>query len=124
MINVGSGAARSADTPSAAARGWPSLMGLALGPLRELGIAVGLVALVSVTRWALGFVFPGLGVFSLYFPVVLIAALIGGWRAGALAMVLSGAVPGAGRWTTGATGSEAGWRAGIVIRSLYPGSRR
>lgn len=92
MINVGSGAARSADTPSAAARGWPSLMGLALGPLRELGIAVGLVALVSVTRWALGFVFPGLGVFSLYFPVVLIAALIGGWRAGALAMVLSGAV--------------------------------
>lgn len=63
---------------------------LALGPGRELGVAVALVAMVTVVRWALGHLVPGLGVFSLYFPAVLVAALIGGWRSGLAAMLFTG----------------------------------
>ena len=47
---------------------------LAPGPLRELGIALKLVALVSVARGVLGALFPGLGVFSMYFSAILLAA--------------------------------------------------
>jgi two-component sensor histidine kinase/PAS domain-containing protein len=65
---------------------------LAPGLGRELGIAVAFVAMVSAVRWALGHLFPGLGVFSLYFPAVLLAALIGGWRSGLAAMALTGIV--------------------------------
>jgi two-component sensor histidine kinase/PAS domain-containing protein len=79
--------------PVGAPGGKPSpFYAMALGPLRELGIAVGLVALVSVARGLLGYLFPGLGVFVLYFPVVLLAALIGGWRSGLAAVALTGAV--------------------------------
>jgi two-component sensor histidine kinase/PAS domain-containing protein len=60
--------------------------------LRGLAIASGLVSIVTLLRWAMGYIFPGLGVFALYFPAVLLAALLGGWRSGLAAMVLTGAV--------------------------------
>ena len=65
---------------------------LASGLLQELAAAVAFVALASLIRWGLGFIFPSVGPYSLYFPAVLLAALVGGWRAGAAAMVLSGVV--------------------------------
>jgi two-component sensor histidine kinase len=62
------------------------------GLLQELAVAAALVALVTLVRWVLGYVFPGLGVFALYFPAVLFAALIGGWRAGLAAVLFTGIV--------------------------------
>jgi two-component sensor histidine kinase/PAS domain-containing protein len=62
------------------------------GPFRTIAIAAALVAGVSLLRWGLGHLFRGLGVFALYFPAVLVAALLGGWRAGAAAMALTGAI--------------------------------
>jgi two-component sensor histidine kinase/PAS domain-containing protein len=89
---VGTGTTNSADDVVSATG--PRSPFRVVGPqlLQELAIAVGLVGSVTLLRWAMGFVFPGLGVFALYFPAVLLAALFGGWRSGVAAIVLTAAV--------------------------------
>ncbi|CAN7282283.1 ATP-binding protein [Phenylobacterium sp. LjRoot225] len=59
-----------------------------VGPLS----AVGFVLLAAALRTVLGERLPGLTVFSLYYPAILGAALIGGEAAAALALVLSASI--------------------------------
>jgi PAS domain S-box-containing protein len=58
----------------------------------QLGVALGLVAAATLGRLGLGLIDPAIAPFSLYFPAILLAALLGGIRAGAAATVLSVAV--------------------------------
>jgi two-component sensor histidine kinase/PAS domain-containing protein len=89
---VSSGAKNSADDLASGAG--PASSFRVVGPqlLRELAIAVGLVGCVTALRWVMGYFFPGLGVFALYFPAVVLAALFGGWRSGLAAIGLTAAV--------------------------------
>ena len=48
-------------------------------------MALGLVALATLARMGLGLVDPRIAPFTLYFPAILLAAVWGGWRAGAVA---------------------------------------
>jgi hypothetical protein len=52
-------------------------------------IAVIFVVIVTIVRIRLGDLLPGLTVFSLYYPAILGAALIGGGASAALALLLS-----------------------------------
>jgi two-component sensor histidine kinase/PAS domain-containing protein len=61
----------------------------ARGLVAQVGVAVGLVAVATLIRMALGVLDPGIASFSLYFPAALLAALLAGWRGGAVATVLS-----------------------------------
>jgi two-component sensor histidine kinase/PAS domain-containing protein len=58
-------------------------------PLTRLGIGLTLVALATLGRLALGAIDPGSAPFVLYFPAILLASFLGGWRVGALAAVAS-----------------------------------
>jgi two-component sensor histidine kinase/PAS domain-containing protein len=58
-------------------------------PLIRLGIGLTLVALATLGRLALGAVDPGSAPFVLYFPAILLAAFLGGWRVGAIAAAAS-----------------------------------
>lgn len=90
MTNISFGGSRS-DAAAGPAGSRAAFRPLVSGLLQELAVAAVLAAVVSLLRWVLGHLFQGLGVFSLYFPAVLLAALIGGWRAGVATMVFSGA---------------------------------
>ena len=59
------------------------------GPLIRLGIGLGLVSLATLGRLSLGAVDPGSAPFSLYFPAILLAAFLGGWRVGVVAALAS-----------------------------------
>ena len=52
-------------------------------------IVLGAVGAATLVRLALGLITPHIAPFSLYFPAILFAALVGGWRAGAAATVLA-----------------------------------
>ena len=78
-------------SPNASARRWrvlPRPQGLAA----QLTIAVGMIAAATLLRLGLGMIAPGIAPFSLYFPAILLAALLGGWRAGAAAAAMSAAL--------------------------------
>ena len=92
VIIGSSGAGTPADHAVSGASDAPTLAALGAKLLREVGIAVALVGSITLLRWAVGYVFPGLGIFALYFPAVLLAALFGGWRSGLAAMALTAAV--------------------------------
>ena len=51
--------------------------------------AIGFVGLASLTRFLLGYIEPGVAPYALYFPAVLLASLLGGWRGGGIASLLS-----------------------------------
>ena len=51
--------------------------------------AIGFVAIASLTRFLLGHIEPGALPYAAYFPAVLLASLLGGWRGGVIASVLS-----------------------------------
>ncbi len=55
----------------------------------QVAVAVGLVASATLARLGLGAIDPGIASFSLYFPAALLAALLAGWRGGAIAAALS-----------------------------------
>jgi two-component sensor histidine kinase len=67
----------------------------ALGKLRvdsfaaQVALGVGIVAAVSLAGWAVRLVLPNAFPAALLFPAIVFASLIGGWRAGATAGVLS-----------------------------------
>ena len=68
---------------------------LSLGPTTELGrlgLALVCVAAATLLRLALGLVAPDLLPFGLYLPGIVIAALLGGGRAGLAATAMSGAL--------------------------------
>jgi two-component sensor histidine kinase len=73
--------------PSAPRAGRPSARGWTL----DLAVVVGLVGLASLGRWGLGYLFHTNGPFALYFPAVLLCAILRGWRIGAVGAVLSAA---------------------------------
>jgi PAS domain S-box-containing protein len=92
VSSASEGKRRPADRRRSAAEPWPS-KAFSLPPLgslaTRLAIAVGLVLVATLARWGLGQVDPRTGPFTLYFPAVLLAALLGGWRVGALALALA-----------------------------------
>ena len=55
----------------------------------SLAWAIGFVSLTTLLRYLLGYIEPGVAPYALYFPGVLLASLLGGWRGGAIASVLS-----------------------------------
>ncbi|MDB5480567.1 MAG: putative signal transduction histidine kinase [Caulobacteraceae bacterium] len=55
----------------------------------RLGLALGLIIVASLSRMALGVVDWRIPPFSLYLPAILLATLVGGWKAGAAATALS-----------------------------------
>ena len=58
-------------------------------PLIRLGIGLAMVAVATLGRLALGVIDPGSAPFVLYFPAILLAAVLGGWRVGAIAAAAS-----------------------------------
>lgn len=60
------------------------------GLLFDLAAAVVLVTAATLARLGLGLIHVPVMPFTIYFPAVLVAALLGGWRGGALAALLSG----------------------------------
>ena len=54
--------------------------------------ALAAVALATLTRYLLGLIEPAMAPYALYFPAVLLASMLGGWRGGAIASLLSVAV--------------------------------
>jgi two-component sensor histidine kinase len=58
-------------------------------PLAQIAVMLGLVGAVTLGRLGLGLIGPGVASFSLYFPAILLTALVAGWEAGAAASVLS-----------------------------------
>ena len=54
--------------------------------------ALACVALATLMRYLLGYLEPGMAPYALYFPAVLLASLLGGWRGGGIASLLSVAV--------------------------------
>ena len=57
------------------------------GLASQVALGVGLVAVVTLAGWALRAILPAAFPAALLFPVILLASLIGGWRAGATAGV-------------------------------------
>ena len=55
-----------------------------------LGFAVAVVAAATITRFALGLIDGRIPAFVTYYPAVLLATLVGGVSAGALALALGG----------------------------------
>ncbi|HEY1448966.1 MAG TPA: histidine kinase dimerization/phosphoacceptor domain -containing protein [Caulobacteraceae bacterium] len=55
----------------------------------QVALGVGLVAVVTVVGWALRAILPSAFPAALLFPAILLASLVGGWRAGATAGVAS-----------------------------------
>ena len=51
--------------------------------------ALGCVGLATLARLLLGYIEPGVAPYALYFPAVLLASLLGGWRGGGIASLLS-----------------------------------
>lgn len=70
------------------------LLPRARGVASQAGMVLGLVGAATLGRLALGLITPGIAPFSLYFPAILLAALVGGWRAGTAATVLAVALTG------------------------------
>ena len=64
----------------------------ARGPMSEVAVAVALVAIATLLRWWLGLLAPGILPYAIYFPAILVAALLCGWRSGAVALLLSAVV--------------------------------
>jgi len=64
----------------------------ARGPVSEVAVAVALVAIASLLRWLLGLLTPGILPYAIYFPAILAASLLCGWRSGAAALLLSAVV--------------------------------
>ena len=59
------------------------------GPFSELMVAVALAALATLLRWWLGLQTAGILPYAIYFPAILVAALLCGWRAGLAALAMS-----------------------------------
>jgi two-component sensor histidine kinase len=81
VANAASGASRREAQPLFG----PQARGLA----RDLGLALALVALATLVRWSLGYITPGILPFTTYFPAILVAALVGGWRLGTAVSVMA-----------------------------------
>jgi PAS domain S-box-containing protein len=88
------------DTALAPARRWPLSSARLVGgigrtvemeptSLPQLAIVLGAVGAATVLQTILGLYFPGLPPFSVYYPAILLAALLGGWQAGAATAALS-----------------------------------
>jgi PAS domain S-box-containing protein len=60
--------------------------------LPQLVIVLGVVGGATVLRILLGLYFPGLLAFNVYYPAILLAALLGGWRAGAATSAVGAAL--------------------------------
>jgi PAS domain S-box-containing protein len=60
--------------------------------LLQLGIVLGAVAGATLLRLLLGQYFGNVPRFNLYFPAILLAGLLGGWRAGVATSILSAAL--------------------------------
>ncbi len=58
-------------------------------PLIRLGIGLAFVAVATVLRLAIGLIDPGSAPFTIYFPALLLASFLGGWRVGAIAAAIS-----------------------------------
>ena len=58
-------------------------------PLARLGVGLAVIAAVTLGRLALGVIDKASATYILYFPAVLLAALLGGWRVGAISAVAS-----------------------------------
>ena len=56
---------------------------------RGYAVAIGLVGLATSLRFLLGLVEQGVVYFALFYPAVVIATLLSGYRAGIVALVLS-----------------------------------
>jgi K+-sensing histidine kinase KdpD len=59
-------------------------------PLATYGIAFAAVAVATLIRWAIGDYVPGRIPFTVYFPAILLVALLGGFWPGMFAILLSG----------------------------------
>jgi two-component sensor histidine kinase len=66
--------------------------GLQPGSTAAFAFALACVIAATLVRYALGLIDPAIVVFATYYPAILIATLIGGASAGALVLVLGGAV--------------------------------
>jgi hypothetical protein len=64
--------------------------GLRAGSIATFAFAILCVAGATLFRLAIGLVAPDAPAFASYYPFVLVATLVGGGAAGALAMLLSG----------------------------------
>jgi PAS domain S-box-containing protein len=66
------------------------LQRLRQNPFAAYGIALAAVGVATIIRWAIGDYVPGRVPFTLYFPAIVIASLLGGFWPGVLATILSG----------------------------------
>jgi len=70
------------------------LQRLRQNPFAAYGIALAAVGVATIIRWAIGDYVPGRVPFTLYFPAIVIATLLGGFWPGVLATILSGLAAG------------------------------
>ncbi len=90
----------------------PTLYPWARGPVSEIAVAAGLVAVATLLRWLLGQMTPGILPYAIYFPAILVSALLCGWRSGAAALLLSAVV---GWFLFGRSTTEAGLAAAVNL---------